>query len=54
MVVPVAWLIVKDPQLVDGFLHFAGKNNASTVDITAIMLGAGVWPVADHADWRAN
>ena len=26
----------------DGFLHFAGKNSASTVDITAIMLGAGV------------
>ncbi|MEG8810410.1 purine-cytosine permease family protein [Klebsiella variicola] len=42
MVVPVVWLIVKDPQLVDGFLHFAGKNSASTVDITAIMLGAGV------------
>lgn len=26
MVVPVVWLIVKDPQLVDGFLHFAGKT----------------------------
>ncbi len=41
MVVPVVWLIVKDPQLVDGFLHFAGKNSASTVDITAIMLAPG-------------
>ncbi|MGF7448548.1 allantoin permease, partial [Klebsiella michiganensis] len=42
MVVPVAWLIAKDPDLVDGFMNFAGKNNASTVDLTAIMLGAGV------------
>jgi purine-cytosine permease-like protein len=41
MVVPVAWLIAKDPDLVDGFMNFAGKNNASTVDLTAIMLGAG-------------
>jgi hypothetical protein len=29
MVVPVAWLIAKDPALVDGFMNFAGKNNAS-------------------------
>ncbi|MDU4314722.1 MAG: allantoin permease, partial [Klebsiella michiganensis] len=42
MVVPVAWLIAKDPDLVDGFMNFAGKNNAATVDLTAIMLGAGV------------
>jgi cytosine/uracil/thiamine/allantoin permease len=28
MVVPVAWLIAKDPELVDGFMNFAGKNNA--------------------------
>ncbi len=42
MVVPVARLIAKDPALVDGFMHFAGKNNAAQVDLTAIMLGAGV------------
>ncbi|STR68891.1 transmembrane protein [Raoultella ornithinolytica] len=42
MVVPVAWLIAKDPALVDGFMNFAGKNNAAQVDLTAIMLGAGV------------
>ena len=42
MVVPVAWLIAKDPDLVDGFMNFAGKNNAAQVDLTAIMLGAGV------------
>ena len=41
-VVPVAWLIAKDPALVDGFMNFAGKNNAAQVDLTAIMLGAGV------------
>lgn len=42
MVVPVAWLIAKDPDLVDSFMNFTGKNHNAMVDLTSIMLGAGV------------
>lgn len=42
MIVPVVWLVYKEPQLVGQFMQFEGQNRAAKIDLTAIMLGAGV------------
>lgn len=42
MIGPVAYLIHKEPTLVSSFTSYAGQNGYATVDMAAIMLGAGI------------
>ncbi|AOA58149.1 purine-cytosine permease family protein [Acinetobacter larvae] len=42
MVVPVAYLMLKQPELVYSWRNFQGQAGYQTVDFAAIMLGAGV------------
>ncbi|WP_353172870.1 purine-cytosine permease family protein [Acinetobacter rudis] len=42
MIGPVAYLIFKEPNLISSFTHYSGENGYATLDMAAIMLGAGV------------